>query len=135
MHTHAPIRTISCAKRIQCLPGKRGRFASISARIQPTDHTSIDLVYPFEFSMISGALSEIEMNNQIISSNWSIWKIFPSLSSLVMHSGHSLFVWSNGDNLGNLLVNCLRLFMRGNMLSCAGMRYQSSCRLDLKLSL
>jgi hypothetical protein len=37
------------------LPGKRGFPLSISARMQPTDHTSMAFVYSLKVNMISGA--------------------------------------------------------------------------------
>lgn len=40
---------------VQSLPGNRGLPLSISARIQPTLHTSIALVYSLNVNMISGA--------------------------------------------------------------------------------
>ena len=42
-------------KKIQCLPGNKARFDNISANIHPTLQMSIDLVYPLEFNIISGA--------------------------------------------------------------------------------
>ena len=37
------------------MPGNIGLLLIISANMQPTDHISMDFVYPFEFNMISGA--------------------------------------------------------------------------------
>jgi hypothetical protein len=41
---------------LQSLPGKRGLALNISAKIQPTDQTSIALVYSLKVNIISGAL-------------------------------------------------------------------------------
>ena len=48
-----------------------GRFESISARMQPTDQMSIDLVYPLEFSMISGARYHLVATYSVRKPVWS----------------------------------------------------------------
>lgn len=45
----------SLRQHSQSLPGKRGFPLNISAKIQPTDHTSIAFVYSLNVNMISGA--------------------------------------------------------------------------------
>src|SRR3954471_410940 len=58
---------------LQSLPGKSGLPLSISARIQPTLHTSIALVYSLKVSIISGARYHLV-------ATYSVMK--PELSSL-----------------------------------------------------
>lgn len=57
--------------RIQCFPGKRGLLANISPRIHPTDQISIALLYPLEFSMISGALYHLVATYSVKKPVWS----------------------------------------------------------------
>lgn len=58
-------------ERIQCFPGNKGWFDSISAKIHPTLQISIDLVYPLELSIISGARYHLVATYSVKMPVWS----------------------------------------------------------------
>ena len=58
---------------IQSLPGNRGLPLSISARMQPTDQTSIALVYSLNVNMISGARYQRVATYSVMKPELSSW--------------------------------------------------------------
>src|SRR5271156_5363398 len=59
---------------LQSLPGKRGLPLNISARIQPTDQTSMALVYSLNVSMISGARYHRVATYSVMKPELSSWE-------------------------------------------------------------
>lgn len=59
---------------LQSLPGNRGFPLSISARMQPTDHTSMALVYSLKVNMISGARYHLVATYSVMKPELSSWE-------------------------------------------------------------
>ncbi|KAH3668815.1 hypothetical protein OGAPHI_002570 [Ogataea philodendri] len=56
------------------VPGNNGLPESISARMQPTDHTSIAVVYSWNVSMISGARYHLVATYSVMNPKLSSWE-------------------------------------------------------------